>query len=123
MSGNHTVTKLNRKIGCEKFILIKPNTMGSPLNKVVYNTQLSAFCLTTGKPQMVVQLIMPRILCDNLSISVMHNPLPAVLLGFKCHQSYCDDTYAWSGGIQMCRVLFAAGSAQSAGERNGRPGG
>jgi len=106
-----------------KIVLIDPNTTGSPLDEVVYTAQLFAFCLATEKPQMVVQLATPRILCDNLSVPVTHDPLPAVLLRFQLHESCCDDTHAWSGGIWTCRVLFAAGSAQGMGERNGRPDG
>ena len=91
-----------------KIILIDPNTMGSPLDKVVYTTQLFTFYLATEKPQMVVQLAMPGILCDNLSVPVTHNPLPVVLLGFQLHESCCDDTHTWSGesGCAGCFLLL-----------------
>ena len=46
--------KLKRKFGCEKTILIRPNTTGSPLNELVNAVQVFAFCIATEKGQMVV---------------------------------------------------------------------
>jgi len=48
----------------------------------------------------------------------MRDPPLAVPLGFE-FQSCRDDTHSWSGGIWMCRVFFAAGSAQSMGHLTG----
>jgi len=55
---------------------------------------------------------------NNLGILVMRDPPLVVPLGFE-FQSCCDDTHSWSGGIWMCRVFFAAGSAQSMGHLTG----
>ena len=68
-------------------VLIKPNTTGSPLDEVVHTTQLSAFCLATEKPQVVVQLSTPRILRDNMRVPIARDPPPAVLFGFRFHPS------------------------------------
>jgi len=73
-----------------------------------------AFCLTTERFQMVVQLATPRKLSDNLGIPVTGDPPPAVLLRFKFHESCCDDTYTQSGGIWMSEVLFVAVRAHCA---------
>ena len=49
---------------------------------MVYTVQLST-CPVAEKPQMVVQLATPRLLSDNRSVPVTHNPPPAVLLGVQ----------------------------------------
>jgi len=102
---------LKRKRGVRKIALIKSGTTGSPLDEAVYTTHFLAFCLATKKPQVVVQLATPRILHNNMSVPVTHDPPPVVLLGFKFNQSCCNNTHNWSGGIWMCRVVFTAGSA------------
>ena len=85
--------KLKRKKSVRKIVLIKPNTTSSPLDKVVYTPQLLGFCCTTEKPQMMVQLAMSWLLCNNISVPVMRNPMPAVLLGLKFHVPCYNGTH------------------------------
>ena len=75
-----------KKKAVRTIVLIKPDTMGSPLDKMVYTLQLLAFCLTTEKPQIMVQLAMPWILHDNMGVPVTCNPMLTVLLGLDFHE-------------------------------------
>ena len=80
--------KLKRKFDCEEDLTYwtTHNTTCSLLDEVIYTTQLLAFCLAAGEPQMIRQLAAPRILCNNMSVPVTRDPLPAVLLGFEFHK-------------------------------------
>src|SRR6266581_3656489 len=60
-----------------KIILIDPNTMGSPLDKVVNTTQLFTFCLVTEKPQIILSF--PSTTTSGHRVVAFCTPLPMSL--------------------------------------------
>ena len=85
MCGNHT----ERSYGHLKTRGFKATDLSLNDSKVVNCT---AFCLATEKSQMMVQLTAAREFCNNLSIPLLSDFSPAILLWLKLYELHSNNS-------------------------------